>query len=89
MIYSDEWTKEEAYDELYRQGRQAKNLWKYIPKKLEDAVDDTAVDKDGYWIYLAHWNGWTCYDGGEDCTLIHCYTIKDLIEDIKTIRKEN
>lgn len=77
------------YEDLYRQGRQAKDLWKYIPKKLEDAVDDTAIDSDGYWIYLAHWDGWTCYDGGEENIMIHCYTIKDLIEDIKTIRKEN
>ena len=71
---------------IYRSGRQADDLWKYIPERISDAVDDTLVDPDGYWIFLKE--GWTAYDGGEDCRTIHCYSIKDLREDIATIRKE-
>lgn len=74
-----------TYEKTYRTGRQAKNLWKYIPDKLADAIDDTMIDIDGYWIYLA--DGWTSRDGDVDCGIIHCYTISDLKEDIATIRR--
>ena len=79
------WEKEVAYEKAYSSGRQAKDLWKYIPEKLTEAVDETDVDLDGYWIYLKE--GWLAYDGGEDCKQIHEYTITDLKAAIKTIRK--
>lgn len=72
---------EERYD--YR--RHSSDLWRYIPKKLRHAVDDVEIDSDGYWIWLAP--GYTAYDGGEDCRQIHVYTIKELKEDMKTIRE--
>ena len=77
--------KEYNYERAYQSGKQAKSLWKYIPQKIEDAIDETMIDSDGYWIYLA--DGWTAYDGGEDCGIIHCYTISDLKEDIATISR--
>lgn len=80
------WEKEAQYETMYNDGRQAKNLWKYIPNKLSDAIDSTSVDYDGYWIYLNE--GWTSADGGEDCGIIHCYNLQDLKADIKTIRRK-
>lgn len=79
------WEKESAYEDQFRSGRQAKNLWKYIPQKLCEAVSEAYSDSDGYWIHLNE--GWIAYDGGNDCGIIHCYTINDLKADIKTIRK--
>jgi hypothetical protein len=76
------WEKEAAFEAAYASGRCAKDLWKYIPKKLQEAVDYVDVDSDGYWIYLAE--GW-CMD---DERIIHCHTIEDLKADIKRIRKE-
>lgn len=76
---------EDIYEAVYASGRQAKNLWKYIPEKFAEAVDETNVDSDGYWIYLK--NGYVAYDGGEDCCQIHEYSITDLKAAIKTIRK--
>lgn len=86
-----EWCeKEVAYERMYSQGRQAKNLWKYIPAKLAEAVTYAFSDSDGYWILLNHEEGgWVAYDGGSDCGVIHEYTIADLKEAIKTIRKED
>lgn len=77
---------EDVYEVVYASGRQAKNLWKYIPEKLAEAVDETNVDSDGYWIYLK--NGYVAYDGAEDCKVIHEYTVTDLKAAIKTIRKD-
>lgn len=80
--------KENAYADLYRAGRESRNLWKYIPKKVHEGVNDAFSDSDGYWIFLDHEiGGWVAYDGGEDCGMIHEYTIADLREAIKTIRK--
>lgn len=79
------WEKEAAYERTYRSGRQVKNLWKYIPKKVWSGVADATTDSDGYWIWLEA--GWTAYDGGSDCGVIHEYNIKDLREAVKTIRK--
>lgn len=85
MINKEWWEKEAAYEEVYRQGRQAKDLWKYIDIKTEEGVDETAIDEDGYWVYLCE--GWRAYDGGEDCTIIHEFNIQDLKVALKTIRK--
>ena len=73
--------REENYD--YR--KHSDNLWRYIPKKLLHAVEDVAIDSDGYWIWLAP--GYTAYDGGSDCMAIHDYTIAEVRKAIKTIRK--
>lgn len=84
----DDSFKEEKYNDLYRGGRQAIDIWKYIPKKVREGVTDAFSDCDGYWIYLDHEEGgWVAYDGAEDCGGIHEYTIADLKEAIKTIRK--
>lgn len=81
-----EWvTKEEKYCRLYSSGRQATNIWKYIPEKYADGVSDAFSDSDGYWVWLE--KGWVAYDGEPDCWQIHEYTIADLKKAIKTIRK--
>lgn len=72
--------KEESYGD---RRRRSTDLWKYIPKKLYDAVADTGVDDDGYWVYLNR--GWLAYDHGSDCSIIHEYNVADLKEAIKTI----
>ena len=84
-----EWfEKEEAYCEKYRQGKVCQCLWKYIPKKYEEAVSWVNTDSDGYWIYLNNEDGgWRAYDHAEDCGTIHEYTIADIREAIKTIEK--
>lgn len=76
------WQKEEAYEAIYRAGRQAKNLYRYIPERLRPAVIDALSDSDGYWIYLDAEHA--AYDG-ED-RIIHEYSITDLKRAIKTIR---
>lgn len=75
------WEKEYAYETKWQNGTVAKDLWKYIPKRLEEAVDETAVDSDGYWIYLNE--GWN--EDGE--RTIHVYTVTDLKEAINGIVK--
>ena len=74
--------KEETYADLYRAGRQATNLWKYIPKSVS-GVTNAFSDSDGYWIWLDE--NHQCYDDGEG--MIHEYTIADLKAAIKTIRE--
>ena len=76
--------KEDAYADLFRAGRQATNIWKYIPRKKQEGVTNAFSDSDGYWIWLDDCH--VAYDGGEDCGIIHEYTIKDLVEAIRTIR---
>ncbi len=76
------WEKEYAFEKAYASGRYAKDLWKYIPKKLEEAIDETSVDSDGYWIYLNE--GWNV-DGDR---IIHCHTIEDLKHEIKRITRD-
>ena len=84
----EEWKKEADYDSRYRSGKQATNLWKYIPEKVISGVTNAFSDSDGYWIWLDHEEGgWVAYDGGDDCGMIHEYTIGDLRKAIKTIRK--
>ena len=80
------WEKEEAFEKTWLSGRASQNLWRYIPDKVSDGVEDVCTDSDGYWIYLNP--GWTSRDGGSDCSIIHTYLISDLKEDIKTIRRE-
>lgn len=81
-----EWIlKEERYEKLYASGRQAQDIWKYIPEKFMEGVDNAFSDSEGYWIWLE--SGWVAYDGGEDCGIIHEYTITDLKDAIRTIRK--
>lgn len=76
--------KEDMYADVYRAGRQAKNIWKYIPRSVS-GVTNAFSDSDGYWVWLDEDH--VAYDGGEDCGIIHEYTIADLKEAIKTIRK--
>lgn len=78
--------KEEKYDELYRQGRQATNLWKYITASKQAFVTNAFSDSDGYWIWLDEDH--VAYDGADDCGQIHEYTIADLKDAIKTIRRK-
>ncbi len=81
-----EWLeKEERFNEAYRSGRQATDLWRYIPEKLREGVTEAIVDSDGYWIWLDE--NHVAYDGGADCGMIHEYNIADLRKAIKTIRK--
>lgn len=75
------WEKEDSYDS---RTRKCADIWKYIPKKLYPAVADTLIDDDGYWIYLEE--GWSAYDHGSDCSVIHEYNISDLRAAIKTIK---
>jgi len=84
-----EWFKKEAnYEKVYRSGRQARNLWQYIPAHLACHVTKAFSDIDGYWIWLDNEDGcWRAYDGGEDCGIIHEFTIADLKKAIKTIRQ--
>lgn len=79
--------KESRYEEQYRSGRQATNLWKYIPKRVLPGVADCSSDIDGYWVWLYYEDGWSAYDHGSDCGVIHEYTIADLKAAIKTIEQ--
>lgn len=76
--------KATAFESVYQRGRVAR-VWDYIPNRKMAAIDDATTDTDGYWIYLN--DGWTAYDGGEDCGIIHEYNVKDLKDAIKTIRE--
>lgn len=80
------WEKEYAYEKAYAAGRQSKYIWQYIPAGLQAFVIDAYSDSDGYWIWLE--SGYVAYDGGDDCRIIHEYTINDLKQAIKTIRTE-
>lgn len=82
----DWFEKQYAYERAYRSGSRSKNIWQYIPAYLQCHVADAFSDSDGYWIYLDE--GYTAYDGGEDCGVIHDYTIADLKESIRTIRRK-
>ena len=82
MIFAE---KEDAYSNIYRAGKQAKNIWKYIPVKYREGVTEAFSDSDGYWIYLN--KEYAAYDCGEDCGIIHEYNIDDLRNAIKTIKK--
>ena len=80
--------KEDAYARSYRSGKVCTNLWHYIPQKLAEAVTNCVTDSDGYWLWLDHEEGgWSAYDHGEDCGIIHEYTIEDIKNAIKTIAK--
>lgn len=81
----EHWEKEEHFAETFANGRTAKNLWKYIPNRLLEAIEDCYTDCDGYWVCLA--DGYVAYDGGGDCRQIHEYNVTDLRMAIKTIRK--
>lgn len=76
------WEKEYAYEVKWQNGTVAKDLWKYVPRRLEEAVDDVLIDSDGYWIYLNE--GWD--EDGE--SIIHVYTITDLKKAINGIAKK-
>ncbi len=64
----------------------AGDIWRYIPKSKYESISDARIESDGYWIYLN--DGFTAYDGGEDCGIIHEFTVADLREAIKTIYKK-
>lgn len=76
---------EDAYYDRFRSGRQAKNIWKYIPQNVMEGVQNAFSDSDGYWVWLEE--NWVAYDGAPDCGQIHEYTIAGLKEAIKTIRR--
>lgn len=80
--------KEASYSRRWSKGTQCRCPEKYIPMRLikAGAVGLVCVDADGYWIYLTE--GWTAYDGGEDCGVIHDYLITDLKESIRSIRRK-
>jgi len=85
----DNWyDKEQRYYDAFDAGKVSKDIWKYIPKKYYPAVTNAFADSDGYWVWLDNENGgWRAYDGDEDCGMIHEYTIEDLKNAIKTIKK--
>ena len=78
--------KEERYSRQYAAGKVSTNLWKYIPYKHWRGIFNAYSDADGYWITLD--STYTAYDGGEDCGIIHEYTIADIKDAIKTIRRK-
>lgn len=81
-------TKEDRYIDRYTNGQVSTNIWKYIPYKVSEGVTNAFADSDGYWVWLDYENGgWVAYDGGEDCGIIHEFTVADLKAAIKTIRK--
>ena len=77
--------KEDVYADVYRAGRQAKNVWRYIPIDKQEGVTNAFSDSDGYWVWLD--GDHVSYDGGEDCGMIHEYTVADLIAAARTIRR--
>ena len=80
--------KQNQYERSFQTGKTATNVWKYIPAKFRETVTNAFADSDGYWIWLdQEEGGWVAYDGAEDCGMIHEYTVADLKEAIKTIRK--
>ena len=59
-------------------------IMKYIPKKYAGAIKETEIcSLDGYWVYLK--DGFIC----EATESISCHgeTIKELLADVRTIRK--
>lgn len=74
-----------AYEDKWNAGTVAQDIWKYIPESKKAFVTDAIADSEGYWIWLDEDH--VAYDGGEDCGTIHEYTIADLRNAIKTIRK--
>ena len=83
----DWFEKEAAYERTYAAGKQAKAISRYIPDKWWKAINGCSIESDGYWIYLNE--GYTAYDHGEDCGIIHEYNIADLKAAIKTIKYTN
>ena len=92
MIRDHELSWEEKggeFERAYFQGRCSKDIIKYVPAKLMDAILDVYTNSDGYWIGLQP--GWTAYDGvngGAENHCIHEYSIKDLKQALKMIRRE-
>lgn len=84
----DWFDKQERYEQRWNAGQIDSDIWKYIPGKYNEAVTDAFADSDGYWVWLDNEpGGWRAYDGGEDCGIIHEYTVADLREAIKTIKR--
>lgn len=82
--------KQYEFEKRFHEGRIVSDIWKYIPSNKREGITNAFADSDGYWIWLDHEEGgWVAYDGGEDCGTIHEFTIADLKEAIKTIRKSN
>lgn len=84
-VGKDWYEKMEQYEDRYKANRQVRDIWKYIPQKKKECVTNAFSDSDGYWIWLDEEH--VAYDGGEDCGIIHEFTIVDLKDAIKTIRK--
>lgn len=60
-------------------------IMKYIPKKYRVAIEDTEVcSLDGYWVYLKE--GYICTN--TESRTCHGQTIKELLQDIRTITQE-
>lgn len=88
MMRKEWWELESEYQRRYLSGLIPRDIWKYIPKKYAGAVKNAFADTDGYWVWLDNEEGgWRAYDGGEDCGIIHEYTLNDLKAAIKTIRR--
>ena len=84
--------RSQAFEDSYESGRTAKDIWKYIPKRLLDsgAVATCFADSEGYWVQLDfEEGGWRAYDYDDDCGIIHEYTIKELREALKTVKQVN
>lgn len=79
------WEKEQAYADAYNAGRQARDIWKYIPQKYREGIENAFSDSDGYWIWLDEDH--EAYDGGADCHMVHEYRVADLVKAIRTIRR--
>lgn len=55
-----------------------------IPKKYQERVYEVYHDEDGYWITLN--DGWEIEEGE---SLIHAYTVKDALEQLRETYKLN
>lgn len=79
------WEKEDIYARRWVMDKQAKDIWKYVPERLNEAILDAEISSDGYWLWLA--DEYRAYDLSADCGAVHEYTIADLRKAIKTIKK--
>lgn len=74
----------DRYEARFRNGRVVKeeNLWRYVPKKYEEAVERIFSSSDGYWIWLHE--DW--YFTHVDCSSEFAFNINDLRSCFKYIR---
>ena len=60
-----------------------KNIMKYVPKRLKEAVRKAFSDSDGYWIFLK--DGYI--DTNMGTRVLHCETIQQLRDDLKNVER--